>query len=219
MDREYNITTLCPTFTMTQRWLTDFDDDTPSSLTLNAETLIHTQLCSFSQSWALSVSLDERITLMEEFISTLLWTSAESIQLEMHVSLMWKDTIRMCSLAKKHRRRCLIMQRKREMLLLGDSSDHTEAMFINLAIRGMKSYWQTLENSFSTYVDDWLLDLWPVLSPVYASMLTGSTETTRNRIITQTDTLTRQNEWRDSANGYETIWKDINLDDVASLLF
>jgi hypothetical protein len=183
----------------------------------SAATWIHGQSSTFLHHFQLSASLDEKITLMVEFTSMLLSISADSIQLEMLVSLMWTDATRMCSLARKHRRRCTIMQSKMATLLQGDSSDQTEGEFLRLATRGLRSSWLRLETSFSDYVDNWLRDISPQASQVFANMPTGPIEWTEHPIRRLRDTYSTLVDFRNSMIGYEAICWDVRLDDVASL--
>nr|WQA30129.1 MAG: rep protein [Cressdnaviricota sp.] len=194
-------------------------DDTPLSPMPNVGTSILSECATFLAHFTLSASLDEKITLMEGFTSTLLWTSAESIRLETAASLMWTDVIRMCSLAKKHRRRCGITRRKMEMLWLGDSSDQTEADFLRLAMSGMKSSWLTLEMSFSNYVESWHLDNSLVAFLPSANMQTGNIDWILHPTDTTTASSLARTRFQNSMIGFQAIWTDISLDDVEGLLF
>jgi len=165
----------------------------------------------------LSASLDEKITLMEGFISMLLSISDDNIQLGMLVSLMWADATQMCSLARKHRRRCTITRSKMETLWQGDCSDQTEAEFLGLVIRGLRLSWLRLERSFSDYVESWLLDISHAASPHFANMQTGSIDPSQLLTSHPRDTSSTLVDFHNSMIGYAAICWDTKLDDVAGL--
>nr|WQA30118.1 MAG: rep protein [Cressdnaviricota sp.] len=167
--------------------------------------------------WEQSASLDEKVTQMEAFTSTLLWTSANNTEQDLLLSLMWKDATRMCSLLRRHRRRLGIMRQRTAMLLLGGSSDQTEADFLQLATGGMKSSMRQLEKSFSNYWQNWNRKLSAVVFPVCASSPIGDSELIERLTQPPRDLLSTRNDTLNSMNGYERIWKDISLDDVEGL--
>jgi len=186
-------------------------------LTHNAETWILGRSQIISLIFEQSASLDEKITQMEAFTSTLLWTSASSSEADMLLSLMWKDATRISSLLRKHRRRLGIMRQRTAMLLLGDSSDQTEADFLILATDGMKSYMRTVETSFLSYWQSWNLRLSALVFPVCASSPIGDSELIELLTEPQANLFSTRQHTLNSISGYERIWTDINLDDVQGL--
>ncbi|ASH99177.1 putative ORF3 protein [Giant panda associated gemycircularvirus] len=169
-----------------------------------------------------SASLDERITLMEDFTSTLSLCSNGSLSQEMSVFSMWTASTRtlswvqMLSVVGVHQRRVGIMRRSMGTLLRGDSKD-PEVGFLRLALYGLQSSFQKIERAFLKLSRDWLREHFCVTSLPSDVMLIGNIGGNQNPTLTLATYRSTQRSFQDSIHGYNKIWWDMDLTVSASL--
>lgn len=180
---------------------------------LSAGNLIPGQLATICQHLELNASLAERVTQMEEFTSMLLLTSDRSFDQERSMCLMLGDAIRMSRLVKVALVRAGTMRRKMATLLLGDWSDQTEAMFLQLALNGVKSALQGVSKSFGVYVRHWLLEHCLLTSHHYEHTLLGGFDQSEMNMCRLGESPFTRKKWEDLMRGYETMW--VNLEEVS----
>ena len=120
-----------------------------SSPTPNAATWIPSWSATISRRYQLSVSLDERITLMEAFISTLSLTLDGELTYEINDSSMLTAATRTYNLAVEHRKRCSIMRSRMATWSPEDLIPTSEEkMFQEMALSGIQLRMQRLLTAF-----------------------------------------------------------------------
>lgn len=127
-----------------------------SSPTPNAATWIPSWSATISRRYQLSVSLDERITLMEAFISTLSLTLDGELTYEINDSSMLTAATRTYNLAVEHRKRCSIMRSRMATWSPEDLIPTSEEkMFQEMALSGIQLRMQRLLTAFGNLFESW----------------------------------------------------------------
>lgn len=183
-----------------------------SSLTLNAVTWIPGQLATILDDLELSVSLDEKITAMEEFISMLSLCSNGGLSHEMSVYSMWRDGTQMLSVATAHHRRVGRMRRRMATWLQeGSNAQSTELQYLRLARSGLELSWQSLEKSFLLLSRSWILGHFAAHSDLYELMPTGSTDQLSIPTSLPLGFISTRQKFHSLTTGYNEIWRDLLL--------
>lgn len=167
------------------------------------------KLATCYQHLELSASLEERLTAMAEFTSMLSLCSKGSLSLEMSVSSMSEVAIQTSSVGTEHLRRVGIMRQKMETLLQEDSHGQAQAEFLRLAVHGLRFAWQRVEKNFLLCAKGWLLGHFSALSPHFAHMLIGSTESTRPPISHLQGWNSQRQITLSSILGWQKTWDDL----------
>jgi len=174
------------------------------SRTLNAETWIPGLFTTLLHHFQLSVSLDEKLMLMEVLTSTLSWISAERSTSETRDDLMLKATTRMYNHAVAHRKRCSTMRSRTETSSQEDSPPDWMTRFTRLTLSGLESHMLEVWTSFGILFESWHHERFVATSSPSAPMPSGTIDP---RLL-NTNTLPRFNlalrEFHDSMNGYVT---------------
>ena len=190
----------------------DSKPDMDFSHTPNAATSTLGALLRCLETWELSVSLDEKITLMEDFTSMLSSCSNGSLSHEMSVYSMWTDTIQISFAVTAHRKRVQLMQQKKETLWLEDStSANSEHRFLTLGLCGLKSSYRELERNFLRLARVWLQGHFVVPSLHSSATPTGSIDPSPCRTNILVEYRLIQQLTQSSMLGYHTIWRDLNI--------
>ena len=142
--------------------------NTPSLPTRSVENSTPSVLLSILDRLERSVSLDEKITLMEDFISTLSLVGTESTPLGIAGPLTSQVTTQILSQATAHQQLAGTMHARRETLSQEASSGRAEETiaFLDLVQSGLRSSWQRLERSFLNYARTWILEHCVSTTPV-----------------------------------------------------
>jgi len=178
---------------------------------LNAEISIPLKLSSILVDLELSVSLAEKLTKMEDFISTLSSCSRDSLGQDLSVSLMLTDTTQILSVAMAHQRRVGTMQRRMETLSQEAWKGRAETEFLTLARPGLESSWQKIETAFLKQSRNWILDHFAcTLDPLEATLIGGIGQTEPSTNIRQEFYLTRA-DIPILIHGYNKLWWDIDI--------
>ena len=119
-----------------------------SSHTHNVETWTHGWSTTLLSRFQLSVSLDERITVMEVFTCTLSLISGNELTYETIDDSMLTAATRTLHHAVAHRKRCSTMQSRTEMLLREDSTPDSTFQLRRLIQSGIELRMQRLLTSF-----------------------------------------------------------------------
>lgn len=184
---------------------------TPSSPMLSVGISMPSELATILDHLERSVSLDEKITLMGEFISMLSLCGTKSISQEMSVYSMWTDATQMYSLAGEHRKRCTIMLRRMETLSQEDWKGRAERSFISLARRGLASSWQRLETSFLSLCRNWILGHFALASDLFELMPIGDTENLVIHTSLPQDFFSIRQTTRNLMTGYNELWCEMRI--------
>jgi len=188
-----------------------FKQNMDSSPTPNAVNSILFQCAITLEALELSVSLEEKITKLEAFISMLFSCSNQSIGQEMSVSSMWTDATLMLCVAGAHQRRVGIMLRSMGTLSQEDLRGQAERAFLNLANRGLRSSYLEVEKSFLTLARDWLRGHFCVTSLPSDVMPIGNTEWIPSLTLTLTEYNCLRHRFQDLTNGYNKTWWDLEI--------
>lgn len=167
------------------------------------------KLATCFQHMELSASLDERITLMEEFTSMLSSCSKESLSQEMSVSSMYEVSTQTLCVGTEHLRRVGIMRLKMETLSQEGSHGQAQAEFLRLAVSGLRFAWQRVERNFLICVKGWLLGHYSAHSHHFAHMLIGDSESTRPHISRLRDWTSQRQITLSSIYGWQKTWDDL----------
>ncbi|UOF79424.1 putative C2 protein [Genomoviridae sp.] len=178
---------------------------------LNAETSILSKLVTILDDLELSVSLDEKITLMEEFICTLSSCSNGSFAQETSVYSMWRESTQISSVAMEHRKRVTTMRQKMGMWSQEDWKGRAELAYLRLARRGLLSSWQRVETSFLLASRRWILEHFALISPLSEHTPTGNTEKTPNPTEHQKELASLWMDTQNLVTGYNTLWVEMRL--------
>lgn len=125
------------------------------SHTPNAATWIPGWSATILHHFTLSVSLDEKITWMEAFTSTLSWILERRLTSETVDSLMLTASTRTLRHAEEHLKRCSTMRSRTETLWLADSIPYSEMKYRQLTLSGIELQMQRLLTSFGTLFESW----------------------------------------------------------------
>lgn len=170
-----------------------------------------TTLCVILETLEQSASLAEKITQMEEFISTLFSCSTENIGQEMSVNSMWVDATQTLSAAIVHQKKDGTTRRKMVTLWEEDLSDRAEMEYLRLARSGLSLSWQEIETSFLRCARTWLLGHYSVTSlPSAATPIGGSAPILPHTSILSEYFLAR-NDIHSSILGYNRTWEDLHI--------
>lgn len=158
-----------------------------SSRTRNVAPSIHSTLLNICQRLELSVSLEEKITLMEDFISTASLVSSPREALGTAAPLTSTAATQILSQATAHLQLAGIMRQRMETSSQEDSSGRAEGTieFIQLVLSGMRSSWLKLERSFLSYARIWILDHCVSTSHLFERTPIGGIDWTALRIPIQ----------------------------------
>ena len=126
-----------------------------SSHTHNVETWTHGWSTTLLSRFQLSVSLDERITVMEVFTCTLSLISGNELTYETIDDSMLTAATRTLHHAVAHRKRCSTMQSRTEMLLREDSTPDSTFQLRRLIQSGIELRMQRLLTSFGQLFESW----------------------------------------------------------------
>lgn len=131
-----------------------------SSRTRNAANSTPSLLLTILDRLERSVSLDERITCLEDFISTVSLCSTASSPLGIAGPLTSEVSTQILSQATAHRRLATIMRQRTETFAEEDWSGRAETSkaYLELVGSGLTSSWRRLETSFLNYARIWILD-------------------------------------------------------------
>lgn len=142
--------------------------NTASSRMRNAANSTPSLLLTILDRLERSVSLDERITCLEDFISTLSLCLIESSPLGIAGPLTSQVTTQILSQATAHRSLGLTMQQRMATLSEEASSGRAEetVQFLELVESGMASSWRKLESNFLSYARTWTLELCVSTTPL-----------------------------------------------------
>lgn len=181
-----------------------------SSPTLRPDpTLIIGRLWSCLETWELSVSLDEKITLMAEFISMYSATSDDSFRRERLIYSMWEASTQTSSLLDALQRRLSITLARMETLSLAGLEDRAEMQISTLIRSGTRRHIAELLTSFSTFATSWLREISSEVSPHFEPTATGNGTTGPWYTINPVElSLTRQ-RLRESTSGSHSLLLDL----------
>jgi len=184
---------------------------------LSAVTWIPGQLMTTLEALELSVSLDEKITKMEEFISMLSLCSNGGLSHEMSVFSMWRDGTQMLSLATAHRRRVGRMRQRMAMWLQeGSKSQSAELQYLRLARSGLELSWRSLETSFLLLSRSWILGHFACHSDLYELTPIGDIDQLSISTSVPQEFLSARTNFQSWATGYNEIWQDLLLVSIPS---
>jgi len=184
---------------------------------LSAVTWIPGQLMTTLEALELSVSLDEKITKMEEFISMLSLCSNGGLSHEMSVFSMWRDGTQMLSLATAHRRRVGRMRQRMAMWLQeGSKSQSAELQYLRLARSGLELSWRSLETSFLLLSRSWILGHFACHSDLYELTPIGDIDQLSISTSVPQEFLSARTSFQSWATGYNEIWQDLLLVSIPS---
>jgi len=175
-----------------------------SSLTLNAATWIPGLYTTLLHHFQLSVSLDEKLMLMEVFTSTLSWISGERSTSETLDDSMLRASTRMYSHAVAHRKRCSTMRSRTETLSQEDSVPSSTIMFRRLVTSGLESQMHLLWTSFGTLFESWHHERFAATSTPCVPMPNGTIDPRLLNINTPRPFNLALQEFRNLMNGYVT---------------
>ena len=138
----------------------DSRQNTDYSRTHNAEILILGSLMRTLDALERSVSLDESLTSLEDYISTASLCSRKNIPLGTAGPLTSEIATQILSQAMAHRVLATIMQSKTETWSQEDSNGQAETTpaYLDLVGSGLASSWRRLVTSFLDYARIWTLD-------------------------------------------------------------
>lgn len=174
------------------------------SRTLNAETWIPGLFTTLLHHFQLSVSLDEKLMLMEVLTSTLSWISAEKSTSEILDVSMLKATTRMYNHAVGLRKRCSTMQSKMETLSQEDSPPDWTIRFTQLTLSGLKSHMLEVWTSFGILFESWHHERFVATSNPSAPMPSGTIDPRLLNTNTPRPFNFALREFHNSMNGYVT---------------
>ncbi len=179
-----------------------------SSPILSAGTCVLGQLWNSLALFQQSVSLDEKITRMEELTSTLLLISAKSIEQEIVENSMWAAAIQMSSLLGEHQRKVGTMQSRMGMWSQEDSNDQKVGdMARRMLINGLRLRLQRAEESFGILFTSLIQRLQHAASPVSASTLIGNSLLTLPSMSHRTESgLCRGNLMGEITGWHKLVW-------------
>jgi len=183
-----------------------------SSLTLNAATWIPGLYTTLLHHFQLSVSLDEKLMLMEVFTSTLSWISGERSTSETLDDSMLRASTRMYSHAVAHRKRCSTMRSRTETLSQEDSIPSSTIMFRRLVTSGLESHMRQLWTNFGTLFESWHHERFVATSTPSEPMPNGTIDPRLLHTSTPRPFDLALREFQSSMNGYVTICLELVSD-------
>lgn len=174
----------------------------PFSHILNAGNSTPSMLSIICQQFQLSASLEERLILMEELISTLSLTLVQNTEQETPDDLMWRAVTRTFNLAAEHRRRCSTMRSRMETLSQEDSSDLVEMEYQRLMIHGIEFWMQKMLIHFGNWFEHWLQGCSSPTSTVCGATASGTIDPRWLHTSPHPALCSTYQVWRSSANSY-----------------
>lgn len=160
-----------------------------------------------------SVSSDEKVTLMEEFTSTLSSCSNGSLAHEMSVYSMWTDSTQMLYAVTQHHKRVQLMQQKRGTLWqAGSTRMSSEFQYLVRALFGLSSSFAELETSFLKLAEGWRLEHSSAISPHSGVTPTGNIDPSPCHTQRLTVYRLRQQSFQNCLLGYHTLWRDLEIE-------
>jgi len=177
--------------------------DTASSHTHNVAISTLSQLSTNFRLIQQSASLQENITRMEEFISTLSSTLDGSLEAEISVRSMWMDATRMFNLLECHRELAGTMRQRMATLLQADYKDQA----LELAHRRttQRSAQLAMLANFGNYVRCWLREHSYVISNRFEGTPIGGLNPSLLNMNSQGEYASTRGCFRNSMNGYSKI--------------
>lgn len=175
-----------------------------SSPTPSAETSTNGEFTTLLRRFQLSVSLHEKLTLMEEFISMLSSISADASTSETRDALMLMATTRIYNHAVAHHRRCWTMRSRTETLSLEASVPSSTIRFRQLTMSGLESHMHLLWTSFGILFESWHRERCAATSTPCVHMPNGTIDPRLLSINTPRPFDLALQEFRNSMNGYVT---------------
>ena len=142
--------------------------------TPNVATWMANWSATILQHYQLSVSLDEKITLMEVFTSTLSWISADAWTSATLDGLMLKATTRTYNHAVAHLKKCATMRSRTETLLQEGSTPSSTIQFRELTLSGIELQMRRLLMSFGNLLDSWLHERFSATSTPFGPSQSGT---------------------------------------------
>ena len=184
-------------------WGLDGNFDTASSHTHNAVISTLSMLSTNFQLYEQSALLQENITKMEEFISTLSSTSDGSIEAEMSKYSMWVDATQMLALLEVHLRLGGTMRQRMGTLWQGDLKN--QAIELATLRTGQRSAQRKMLRNFGEYVRVWLREHSYVISNRFEGSPIGGIKPSLLHMNRQGEYISTRQCFRNSMNGYKTI--------------
>jgi len=182
------------------------------SPTLSVETSTLSQLWNSFRIWEQSVSLDESITRLGDFISTCFAISDGSFAVEKQISLMYSVVTPMCRLLEAHRSRVVNTQSRMAMLYVEDLSTQSSSAELEmgrLAIYGLRLRVRRIENRFGTYAMHWIPKLLRLLSLRYPNTVTGNMQLPFQSTLTLSDLDLKAEQVMAEISGYYSLELDL----------
>lgn len=176
-----------------------------SSRTPNAEPWIRGLYTTLLHHFQLSVSLDERATLMEVLISTLSWISDDASTSGTLDASMLTASTRIYNHAVEHLKRCSTMRSRTETLLREASVPSSTIRFRDLTLSGLESQMHQLWMSFGTLFESWHHERFVATTNRCGPMPTGTIDPQLLHTSTLRPFSLALREFRNSMNGYVTI--------------
>lgn len=173
---------------------------------LSAGTWIPGQLATTLALLERNVSLDEKITRMEEFISIVSSCSRDNLGQEMSVSSMLGDATQILCAATVHRKRVGTMRRKMEMFALVASSDRAEKAILEARLHGLELSWRKVERSFLTLSRNWILAHYASTLDNFERLLIGDSDPNQPPTNTLRDYFSTRADIPFSMSGWNKMW-------------
>jgi len=148
-----------------------------SSPTHNVESLTLSELWIAFQNWQGNVSLDESLTLMEEFTCIASSTSDGSFEVEKLMYSMWEVSTQTLAALVAIRKRATITQSRMETLYaegLPDPHLRCEVEMALLIQNGLRLHRLKIETSFGNWCTSWILRVQQLLFPNFRNTAIGN---------------------------------------------
>lgn len=178
-----------------------------SSPTLNRRDLTGGPLWTTFQRWEESASSQEKITLMEELISTFSATSDGSLEVERLIYSMWTIITQTLNLLKAHQRRATTTRSRMATLSAEALADQmpAELEIATLILDGLKLRVLKIENSFGNLFIVWIQKVQRALLRNSQSTVTGNSQFVLPIIHRQADLNSLMGLLMDDLIGYTNL--------------
>ncbi|ALC04312.1 putative protein [Gemycircularvirus gemy-ch-rat1] len=164
-----------------------------------------------SQRIELSVPLEESLTLMGEFTSTLSSISADSSAVERLMFSMWEAATLTYRSLEGLQRRATTTGSRMAMWSQEDSNgrylDRAEVALARLVLSGLQLRWQRTQENFGDFVTSWLQNMSAALSTASGATQTGSSGLWMNPTLPPMEYgLTRQRLRESTSGSVRLVW-------------
>lgn len=170
------------------------------------------QLWNAFRIWERSVSLDESITKLEDFISTCFAISDGSFEVERQIYSMYMVVTQMSRLLRAHLNRAVNTQSRMAILSVEDLSTQSSSAELEmgrLVIHGLRLRVRRIENRFGNYAMHWIPRLLRLLSLHLANTVTGNMQLQFQSTVTLRDLDLKAEQVMAEINGYYSLELDL----------